>query len=97
MATYISLVNYTDQGIKAIKDSPKRLAAAEKMFAEYKVKIKEFYLLMGEYDIMVVLEAPDDESVSKAALKLGSLGNVRTKTMRAYPRQEFDRLAGGIS
>ena len=96
MATYISLANYTDQGIKRIKDSPKRLAAAVRMFAQYKVKLKEFYLMMGEYDIMVILDAPNAEAVSKAALALGLLGNVRTKTARAYPRREFERLVAGV-
>src|ERR1700720_3242897 len=72
MPTYISLVQYTQKGIEAIKESPKRLDAARKTFEEAGAKIKDFYLVMGEYDIIFVAEAPNDEAVAKLALILGS-------------------------
>jgi uncharacterized protein with GYD domain len=96
MATYISLVRYTDQGIRSIKESPGRLDAAKKAFQAAGGTLKEFYLAMGKYDIVIVSEAPDDETVARITLALGSLGNVRTQTMRVFPEGEFRKIVGSL-
>ena len=96
MATYISLIQYTQQGLAAVKESPKRLDAARKTFEQAGVKIKEFYLVMGEYDIVIVAEAPNDEAITKTSLVLGSKGNVRTRTSRAFTEAEFRKLIDSL-
>ncbi len=92
MATYISLVNYTAQGIASIKESPARLDAAREQLAAIGVEIKDFYLTMGEYDIVTVIEAPDNKTAAKALIALGAQGNVSTTTLAALTEQEFRDL-----
>jgi uncharacterized protein with GYD domain len=96
MATYISLIQYTQQGLASIKESPKRLDAARKAFEQAGAKIKEFYLVMGEYDIVIVAEAPNDEAITKTSLVLASKGNVRTRTSRAFTEPEFRKLIDSL-
>jgi uncharacterized protein with GYD domain len=96
MATFISLVRYTDQGIRNIKESPTRLDAAKKAFQAAGGELKEFYLAMGKFDIVIVSEAPDDEAAARVSLALGSLGNVRTQTMRVFPEGEFRKIVGSL-
>lgn len=85
---------YTEQGIKNIKDSPARIQSAKKTFEDMGAKVKDFYLVMGmeRYDTMFILEAPDDETVAQASLKIGSLGNVHTNTHRAFSQDEFKKI-----
>ena len=96
MATYIILINYTDQGIRNIKDSPKRLDAAKKMLKTMGGEIKDFYLTMGSYDIAIVAEAPSDDVIAKFALAAGSLGNIRTTTLKAFPEAEYRKIIGAL-
>jgi len=96
MATYVSLVRFTDQGTRNVKEAAARIAVAEKLFAQVGARMNEIYLTMGRYDYVVVMEAPDDESATKAALAVSSLGNVRTETLRAYPRAEIAKIVGGL-
>ena len=96
MATYISLIQYTQQGLATIKESPKRLDAARKAFEQAGVKIKEFYLVMGEYDIVIVAEGPNDEAITKTSLVLASKGNVRTRTSRAFTEPEYRKLIDSL-
>jgi uncharacterized protein with GYD domain len=96
MATYVILINYTDQGIRNIKDSPKRLDAAKKMLKSMGGEIKDFYLTMGSYDIAIVAEAPSDEVIAKFALASGSLGNVRTTTLKAFPEAEYRKIIAAL-
>jgi uncharacterized protein with GYD domain len=96
MPTYITLLKYTQQGVSKVKDSPKRLDAGRKAFKKMGVEIKDTYLLMGRYDLLCVVEAPDDDSIAKAMLSLGSQGNVQTETMRAWNEAEFRKIAGSI-
>ncbi len=96
MATYVSLTRYTDQGIRNIKDSPARLDAAKKLFQSAGGELKQFYLAMGKYDIVIIGEAPDDEAAAKITLSLGSLGNVRTETLRVFTEGEFRKLVGSL-
>ncbi|MEK7205253.1 MAG: GYD domain-containing protein [candidate division NC10 bacterium] len=96
MATYIILINYTDQGIRTVKDSPKRLDAAKKMLKTMGGEIKDFYLTMGSYDLAIVAEAPSDDVITKFALASGSLGNIRTTTLKAFPETEYRKIIGAL-
>ena len=97
MATYITLGNYTAQGVKAIKGSPERLDAARAgLESAYGVTIKEFYLTMGQYDIVTVVEAPDAKAAAKALLTLGGQGNISTVTMAALTEDEFREVVAAL-
>jgi uncharacterized protein with GYD domain len=96
MATYISLIQYTQQGLATIKESPKRLDMARKAFEQAGAKIKEFYLVMGEYDIVIVAEAPNDEAITKTSLLLASKGNIRTRTSRAFTEPEYRKMIDSL-
>ena len=96
MATYISLIHYTDQGIRTIKESPGRLDAAKKAFQAAGGELKQFYLAMGKYNIVIVAEAPDDETAARVTLALGSLGNIRTETLRVFTEAEFRNIVGSL-
>ena len=96
MATYITLLHFTQQGIKDIKQGPERLDAAKQVFKAAGAEIKDFYLTMGQYDAIVISEAPDDETTSKIALIIGSQGNVQTQTFRAYPESEYRKIISAL-
>ncbi len=96
MPTYVSLARYTDQGIRSIKESATRLDAARKAFQAGGGELKQFFLLMGKYDILIVSEGPDDETAGKIALTLASLGNVRTETFRAFTEAEFRKMIAAL-
>ncbi len=89
MATYIMLINYTDQGIRNIKDSPQRADAARQALSDMGGEMKELYMTMGGYDLVVVAEAPSDDVMAKFALMVGSQGNVRTTTLKAFSEAEY--------
>jgi uncharacterized protein with GYD domain len=90
MPTYIILGHFTDQGIHGIKDSPKREEAFRKLCDKVGAKVKEAYRTMGRYDLAAIVDAPDDVTMNAVIYSLGSLGNVRTETLRAFTRQETD-------
>lgn len=92
MPTYITLIRYTQKGIENIRESPKRLDNARKAFEAAGAKFKDFYLTMGRYDAVTVVEAPSDEVVAKLILQTAALGNVQTETLRAYTESEFRKL-----
>jgi len=96
MATYVGLIQFADQGIRNIKDTVKRgdaaIAEAEKMG----MKIVEEFWTMGAYDAVVVFEAPDDKTMSAFMLKIGSLGNVKSHTLRAFRRKEMEGILAKI-
>jgi len=96
MATYLSLLRYTEQGIRNIKESPARLDAAKKAFQAVGGELKQFFLTMGRYDAVIVSEAPDDETAAKIALSFGSLGNIRTETMRVFTEGEYRKIIGSL-
>lgn len=96
MATYISLLRYSQQGIEKIKESPARLDAARKAFEQLGATIKDFYLLTGRYDAIVIVEAPDATTIAKASLALGSRGNVRSETLCAFTEEEFRKIVGAL-
>ena len=92
MATYIGLINYTDQGIRNVKDSPDRAAAARKLIRDMGGDMTALYLTMGTYDMVAIIEAPSDAVVAKFVLALGSAGNVRTNTLKAFNEAEFHSI-----
>lgn len=93
MPNYVCLFSWTDQGIRNVRDTLERVDRASELAEEkYGVKLGEIYWTVGPYDLVSVFEAPDDESVSAFLLELGSAGNVRSITLRAYDREEI----GGI-
>jgi uncharacterized protein with GYD domain len=92
MPTYISLLRYTEKGISEIKDSSKRRRAAAKNIAALGGKLVSTYLTLGRYDLVAVMEAPDDETAARIALVTGQQGYVSTETLRAFPEAEYDRL-----
>ena len=96
MATYITLVNYTQKGIENIKESPNRLDAAKKAFQAMGAEMKHFFLVMGRYDIVLISEAPNDETVAKVALTLGGVGAVRTETFRAFSEKEYREIIASL-
>jgi uncharacterized protein with GYD domain len=96
MPTYISLLRYTEQGIKNIKESPSRLDAVRKVFQQVGAELKDFYLVNGQYDAICISEAPDEETMAKLMLKIGAAGNVRTETVRAFKEEEYRKICQGI-
>jgi uncharacterized protein with GYD domain len=96
MATYIILINWTQKGIENVKESPDRLDMAKKAFQAYGSKLKEFYLVTGRYDMVIVAEAPDDETVAKLALTIGSGGAIRTETLRAFSEDEYRKIIAAL-
>ena len=97
MAQYILLSNWTEQGIKNVKESPKRLDAAKALAKKFNGEVVEFYMTTGAHDMVVMLEAPDDEAAAKFALSLGSAGNVRTTTLKAFSEQSYRSIIGSLA
>ena len=97
MPTYVILANWTDQGIRAISDSPKRIEAAKRLLSEMGGQIKTILITMGAYDLVVIYEAPDDAVSARFTLMLGRLGNVRTNSMKAFPEEALRHIVESIS
>ena len=91
MPTFMMLLNWTDQGIRAVKDSPKRSEAARELAKKVGVEIKHLYLTSGDSDLVIFVEAPSGDN-AKFALAVSSLGNVRTRTARAWSADEYRKL-----
>ena len=89
MIAFIVLVNFTDQGVRHAKDSPKRAKAFEDMAKTFGATVKELFWTQGLYDVVTVVEAPDETSAMALTLSLGALGNVRTHTLRAFSAAEM--------
>jgi uncharacterized protein with GYD domain len=92
MPTYITLIKYTQTGVENMKDSPNRLDTAKELFRSMGAELKAFYLAMGNYDAVVISEAPDDETAMKLALTVGSAGAIRTETQRVFPEDEYRKI-----
>ena len=92
MPTFILSLNWTDQGIRKVKDAPKRNKAAKELAKKVGLEIKQVYLTSGDDDLLLIVDTPSGDNVAKFALALGSLGNVRTRTVRAWPESEFLKL-----
>lgn len=96
MPLFVVTINWTEQGIRNVKDAPRRAQAARELARKLGVEIKQIYLTSGESDLLAILEAPSGDNVAKLAMALGSQGNVRTKTARAWTEEEFARLVAEL-
>jgi uncharacterized protein with GYD domain len=96
MPTYIVLMNWTDQGIKNVKDAPQRLDAGRKAAKKLGCKIGTVYMTIGAHDMVSILEAPDDETAAKFILATGALGNVRTTTLKAFSEDDYRKIIAGL-
>lgn len=96
MPTYVTLLNWTQKGIENVKESPARLDTAKQVYRSMGADIKAFYLAMGQYDMVIVVDAPNDETIAKLALALGSKGAVRTESLRVFTEDEYRKIVGAL-
>jgi uncharacterized protein with GYD domain len=92
MLTFIMSLNWTDQGIRSVKDSPKRSNAAKELAKKCGVEVKQVFLTSGDSDLVIIVETANGDNVAKFAMALGAMGNVRSRTARAWPETEFQKL-----
>lgn len=97
MATYVVLSNFTDQGIRSVKDTTKRADAYRESAKSAGVTVKDLYWTLGQYDVVTIVEAPDDVAITALGLDLGKAGNVRTQTLRAFSQTEMDAVLGRLT
>lgn len=96
MPTYIMLANWTDQGAQKAKESPRRVDSAKRALADMGGEFKSFYMTMGEYDLVMIYEAPDDAVAARFTLLLGMLGTVRTRTLKAFPEAAYREIVASL-
>jgi|SRR5216683_8049121 uncharacterized protein with GYD domain len=96
MPTYISLCRWTQQGSEKIKESPSRLDAAKKTFEPLGVKLRDFYMTTGRYDMVIVCDAPDEMALAKAMLAISSKGSIKTETVRAFNEDEYRKVIAAL-
>lgn len=96
MTTFMMIMNFTDQGVRTIKEAPKRIEGARQLAKKLGVDITQIYLTAGENDLVAFLEARDPDAMPRFALALGSLGNVHTKTVRVWPEADFARIVSEL-
>ncbi len=97
MATYVSLIKLTEQGVKNFKDTCKRAADFKTSAKKLGIEVKESYWCLGAYDGVLIFDAPDDGAATAALLSLGSLNNVTTQTMRSFTAAEMTKILGRVS
>jgi uncharacterized protein with GYD domain len=97
MPTFVVLSSFTDQGLRAVKESPDRFEGAGPLLEEMGIRVKDHYWLMGRYDLATIVEAPNAEAISRFALTVGLQGNGRTETMRAFSTEEFRKIVGSLA
>jgi len=96
MATYVALFNWTDQGVKNARDSVNRVNQTQSMFESMGVNIKTIVWTQGGYDLVGIVEAPDDETMATAVLRLAGAGNVRTTTLRGFSAEEMGKILSNL-
>jgi len=96
MPTFIITLSWTDQGIRSVKDAPKRTAAARELGKKLGVEIKQLFLTTGDSDLLAIVEAADGSNLAKFCMTLGGMGNARTRTVRAWPEAEFLKLVAEL-
>ena len=96
MAKFISLVKYTSKGVESIKDSPNRLAAFKQLCESMGAKLEAFYLTMGRYDLVVIVDAPDPATAAKVILTTASGGAVSTETLQAFSEAEYQKIVSEL-
>jgi len=97
MATYIALSNFTDQGIRNVKDTTKRADAVKDAAKKFGANMTQIYWTLGHYDLVAIIEAPDDKSATAFALAIGAAGNIRTETLRAFSKEEMNGILGKMA
>jgi uncharacterized protein with GYD domain len=97
MASYVVLANFTEQGVRHVKDTLQRAEAFKVMAKTAGAAVKEFYWTLGQYDIVALCEAPDDETITALSLSVASFGNVKTQTLRAFPAAEMATILGKMA
>ena len=96
MPTYICLLRWTNKGLESIKDSPSRLEDARKVFRSAGATLRDFYMVTGQYDMVIVAEAPDDTAIAKAVLSTAAKGAIQSETMRAFTESEYRSIVSGL-
>jgi uncharacterized protein with GYD domain len=96
MPTYITLARWTQQGIEKVKQSPARLDAFKQLVESVGGEVKGFYMVTGQYDLVVIIEAPNDEAVAKVSLATASKGSIKTETLRAFPEDEYRKIVAAL-
>ena len=96
MPTYVMLANWTDQGARQVKDSPRRVDAAKRALIDMGGEFKSLYMTMGDYDLVVVYEAPDDAVAARFTLLLEQQGAVRTRTLKAFPEAAYREIMNSL-
>jgi uncharacterized protein with GYD domain len=94
--TYVMLANWTDRGARNVKDSPRRLDLAKKSLAEMGGEFRSIYMTMGEYDLILVYDAPDDAVAARFTLVLAQMGTVRTRTLKAFPEAAYREIINSL-
>jgi len=94
MTRYIVLANFTDQGIRTVKDTTKRATAVRELGAQFGVQVKDIFWTLGAYDVVLTLEAQDDTAMTAFGLSVGALGNIHTQTLRAFNADEMQTIIG---
>jgi uncharacterized protein with GYD domain len=97
MPTYIVLGNFTEQGISKVKDTAKRAEAVRDTAKKLGITVKDMYWTLGQYDVALIADAPDEAAMTSLGLSIGALGNVRTQTLRAFSAEEIGRIVGRLA
>ena len=97
MPTYIVLGNFTEQGIHKVKDTAKRAEAVRDTAKKLGITVKDMYWTLGQYDVALIADAPDEAAMTALGLSIGALGNVRTQTLRAFSAEEIGRIVGRLA
>ena len=97
MPSYVMLANWTDQGARQVKESPRRVDAAKKMLQEMGGEFRSLYMTMGDYDLILIYEAPDDAVAARFTLLLGQMGAVRTTTLKAFPEAAYREIINSLA
>ena len=92
MATFIMLASFTDQGIRNVKDTTKRAGAVKEAAAKFGVSVRNLYWTLGAYDVVTIVDAPDDQAVAALLFSIGSLGSVRTQSLKAFEADEVEGI-----
>lgn len=97
MATYIALCNFTDQGIRSVKDTTKRADAVKEAASKFGAKMTHIYWTLGKYDLVTLIDAPDDAAAAAFGLAISSAGNIRLQTLRAFSQDEMGPILGKLA
>jgi len=96
MPTYVMLANWTDQGLKAIADGPKRVDAAKQLLVDMGGQFRSLHMTMGQFDMIGIYDAPDDAVAARFSLMLGQLGSVRTQSLKAFPEEAYRQIVNSL-